>query len=70
PLSIGYDLVARAATIEATIGPDPSRPQGGMGPGFEFGSVHQPPHLDGKRALDAEEPRFLAEMAKIGFEGG
>lgn len=41
-------------SIEAEIGPDPSRPQGGMS--FEYGSVNQPPHLDGQLATDRMVP--------------
>lgn len=40
--------------IQAEIGPDPSRPQGGMS--FEYGSVNQPPHLDGQLATDRIVP--------------
>lgn len=40
------------------VGPDSAYPQGGMGRGFEYGSVNQPPHLDGMRAAMAAEPRL------------
>lgn len=33
------------------VGPEVGRLQGSMGRGFEYGSVNQPPHLDGARAL-------------------
>lgn len=59
-----------------TYGPDPDglggevgperRGQGHLGPILENGSVHNPPHRDLGRALDAEEPRFLLEAARIG----
>ena len=39
-------------------GPEVGRKQGGMGRGFEFGSVNQPPHLDGLKAMTAIEPRI------------
>jgi len=29
-----------------------------MGRGFEYGSVNQPPHLDGMHATEATEPAF------------
>lgn len=45
-----------SADIEVEVGPDPSLPQGGMS--FEYGSVNQPPHLDGQRAADTIVPRF------------
>ncbi|MGW4406519.1 hypothetical protein ACWEJ6_20995 [Nonomuraea sp. NPDC004702] len=56
-----YDL--SAAVWE--VGPDSLLPQGGMGRGFEFGSVHQPPHLDGARATTAIEPEFNAAVDKL-----
>jgi len=43
-MRIGTNIVFEA-------GPESGRPQGGMGPGFEFGSQNQPPHLDGARAM-------------------
>lgn len=49
----------------AEIGPDTSRPQGGRGAGFEFGSVNQAPHLDGWTATDTEEPRFERACAGL-----
>lgn len=36
--------------LAAVISPDTGMAQGDMS--FEFGSVNQPPHLDGQRALD------------------
>lgn len=53
PNSITYDTRVLATSVIAEIGPDSSRLQGGMGPGFEFGSQNQPPHLDGLRAIDS-----------------
>jgi hypothetical protein len=55
PDSITTDM--RVSTnIEVEVGPDPARPQGGMS--FEFGSVNQPPHLDGQMAADEVVPRI------------
>jgi hypothetical protein len=55
PNSITADM--RVSTnIEVEVGPDPRLPQGGMS--FEFGSVNQPPHLDGQRATDTVVPRL------------
>ena len=57
PKSITMDmLVGRDIGVE--VGPDPRLPQGSMGPGFEFGSANQPPHLDGQRAVDEVGPRL------------
>lgn len=44
-----------ALGVEVEVGPDSSLPQGKMGRGFELGSVNQPPHLDGLRAMPAAE---------------
>jgi hypothetical protein len=49
----------------AEIGPNPGKPQGGMS--FEYGSVNQPPHLDGKRALDKNLPSIERKLALIGI---
>ena len=57
PNSITYD-VNPGLNIEFEVGPDPRLKQGSMGPGFEFGSVNQPPHLDGQRATDEVVPRL------------
>jgi len=64
PRSIGYDL--RDGGLTAVIGPDASKPQGGMS--FEYGSRNQPPHLDGNRAADdvfRVWPREVAEVAEL-----
>lgn len=54
--------------IHIETGPESRRKQGGMGPGFEFGSENQPPHLDGLRALDPASKR-LEEAAAAVIEG-
>jgi hypothetical protein len=61
PSSISYDIAGAAGIIEAEIGPDKARPQGPLGNLLEFGSINNPPHNDGGKALDAEEPRFVAQ---------
>lgn len=68
--SINYDVhrIGRDLTI-AVIGPDKSRPQGALGNLLEYGSVHNPPHRDGGRALDAETPRFEAQLEAIAARG-
>ena len=61
PKSITMDmLIGRDIGVE--VGPDSRLPQGSMGPGFEFGSVNQPPHLDGQRAADEVTPRLEREI--------
>lgn len=61
--TIGYDApewTGRAWV--AIVGPDSSLPQGGMGTGFEYGSINQDsPHMEGHRAADSEEGRFVRD---------
>lgn len=54
--------------ILVETGPESGRKQGGMGPGFEYGSVNQPPHFDGLSAMGPAESRLeRAADATIGF---
>lgn len=55
PKSITTD-VKLSTDIIVEVGPDPRLPQGGMS--FEFGSVNQPPHLDGQKSMDEVLPRL------------
>jgi len=64
PKSISYDMSVSANRIEAEVGPDKTLPQGPLGNLIEFGSAHNPPHLDGARALAAEAPRFIDACAE------
>ncbi|MET8985833.1 hypothetical protein ABZW49_10330 [Nonomuraea wenchangensis] len=65
PKSITTEQVPAAEAIEWTVGPESMMPQGGMGPGFEYGSRNQPPHWDGARATIQEEPKFLKSLGEI-----
>lgn len=57
-----------ALGVSVVTGPESNKRQGGMGPGFELGSVNQPPHLDGYRALGPAADRLeKAADATIGF---
>lgn len=58
PSSITSELALSVASVSVDVGPESARKQGGMGRGFEFGSVNQPPHLDGLRALDGMQGRL------------
>lgn len=72
PASITYDIDVRPGDVSAEIGPDKDKKQGALGNIIEFGTSKNPPHLDGARALAAEEPRFIeacetvAEQALLG----
>ena len=57
PDSIDSELVFNAGGVSVDVGPNSAKKQGRMGRGFEFGSVNQPPHLDGLRALDGFQQR-------------
>ncbi|MER6487617.1 hypothetical protein ABT264_29180 [Streptomyces virginiae] len=65
PNSISYDVTPIPGGAKAEIGPDKGRAQGALGNLLEFGSVNNPPHNDGGRALLAEEPRFVLQVAAI-----
>lgn len=67
PYSISYDLLSEGIVIEAEIGPERHRPrvQGFLAEILEFGSVHNPPHNDGGRALTEEEPRFVTAVEEM-----
>lgn len=68
PSSITTENRFAGMSIVNETGPESGRKQGAMGPGFEFGSVNQPPHLDGLQAMPLAEKRLekLADAA-IGF---
>lgn len=46
PSSITHALLRADGAIWSDIGPETDLPQGGMGPGFEYGSVNTAPHPD------------------------
>ncbi len=51
--------------VEWEVGPESMLPQGGMGRGFEFGSVNQPPHWDMTSAAIAREAKFNAAVDEL-----
>lgn len=68
PDSITTERKFAGFAIEVETGPESGRKQGRMGRGFEYGSVNQPPHLDGLQAMPLAAARLdrLADAA-IGF---
>lgn len=69
PSSIGYDMhPLPGGGARAVIGPDKNLRQGPLGNVLEYGTSRQAGHNDGGRALLTEEPRFLAEVARLGGE--
>lgn len=70
PASISYDMRPHPTGASAEIGPDKTRPQGALGNLLEFGSKNNPPHMDGARALLAEQAAFMAHIAAIGAQLG
>jgi hypothetical protein len=68
PASIDSELAFDLRGVSVDVGPNRDKPQGSMGRGFEFGSVNQPPHLDGLRALDGMQMRAERAMdTTVGF---
>lgn len=68
PDAITSEVHGGLGGVSVEAGPENGPPQGGMGPGFEFGSQNQPPHLDGLRAMGPAEGRIeKAADATIGY---
>jgi len=65
PDAITTEMRFAGLGIKVETGPESGLKQGGMGPGFEFGSRNQEPHLDGLRAMPLAEKRLerLADSA-------
>lgn len=63
PYSISYDL--DVGGLAAEIGPVKGKSQGALGNLLEFGSVHNPPHNDGGRALAHQAPLFEGYAAQL-----
>lgn len=70
PSAVSFDVRRYGRDLwMAEIGPDKGATQGALGNLLEYGSVKNPPHRDGGRALDAEEPRFEAQMTIVVSRG-
>lgn len=72
PYTINYDIKPLPGGVAAEIGPDRAkkRQQASYGALLEFGSVNNPPHNDGGRALLAEAPRFAAAVLALAEQLG
>lgn len=71
PSSITFDVEVASiglGFIEAVIGPDKALRQGPLGNLLEFGSVNNPPHNYGGRALKTEAPKLEHDMAALALE--
>lgn len=62
PKAISYDMLS---PLEAEVGPDSAKMQGGMGRGVEFGSAHTAPKPHMFPAADVEEPRFVDNVDRV-----
>jgi len=67
PSSIDYEVRLGEGSLYAEIGPNIAKRQGGMGRGFEYGSIRQPPHLDGARTYAVRaQPYTRAVEGRVG----
>lgn len=66
PRAINYDVTAHAADIVGEVGPDADKPQGGLARIIEYGTVNNAPIPHLSPSLDAEEPRFVQQVAELG----
>lgn len=66
PKSINYDM---DSPLAAEIGPDQSKPQGGMGTGVELGSRNTAPMPHMFPALAKEEPRYQDAILRAYVRG-
>ena len=71
PRTINYDVDVKGTLIDGEVGPNLDR--GGQAPlgGFlenEYGTPWSAPRPAGQPALDAEEPRFVAAVEKLGVD--
>jgi hypothetical protein len=66
--AIGYDTAWRGDAGWAEIGPDKDRRQGALGNILEYGTINNAPRPHLGPALDAEVPRFVEQLEKLGEE--
>lgn len=68
PSAISYDVARRGDFVGSEIGPDKDKRQGPLGNIIEFGSLNNAPIPGGVPALEEEEPKFVAQLAKLGAD--
>lgn len=64
PRSITSEVERSAGMVSMIVGPESGRPQGGMGPGVEFGSVNTGPKPHLFRAFDDRVESILDRASK------
>jgi hypothetical protein len=63
--SISYDVGDVVGGVEAEVGPDSSKLQGGMGSAIEYGTARDAPMPHLGPALDNETPKFEAQVLSV-----
>lgn len=66
PRAISYDVTASGTLVSVEIGPKTEKPQGGLGPLLENGSVNNAPIPHLSPALDLEEHTFYTYLEDLG----
>lgn len=65
PRTITAEQMPVRGAVEWEVGPESALDQGGMGRGFEYGSVNQPPHWDMTMAVTDREPKFMSAVEEL-----
>lgn len=68
PRAIDHDITKKPYAVDAEIGADRRRLQGVLAHLIEFGTLTSPPIPGGQPALDAEEPRYVAELERAAMK--
>lgn len=63
--AISYDVDVSSVSVSADVGPDSSKPQGGMGAAIEYGTARAAPMPHLGPALDAEVPKMADALADV-----
>lgn len=68
PRAIDYDVRARGTLIDGEVGANESKLQGKLAWVPEYGTPTSAPHPALSPAADAEEPRFVAAVERLGVK--